>query len=156
MAPEPFGKIIRLVHFGFHQDQVLQGPALIHHKPPDTFHSCYNPIRDVMLAPYNEVGFAEAREIFARVISNNGVDLNRTLLFFFAGGTREQDRFYSGGVRQAVNKLLTELNRSKADGLKDIIFIEGYSPDYRCAESPTHCLLPTTCLLPTHCLLPTT
>lgn len=142
-VPPEFGNLIRLVHFGYHQDQVLQGQAFLHHRPPDQLHSCFNPYKDVMAAPYNEVGFAEAKGIFSRIIETKGADPSRHLLFFFAGGVREHDRFYSGGVRQEVNKLLMDLNKTNPESMKDIVFIHGQSPDYaKLFISAKFCLAP--------------
>ncbi len=66
-APPEGGNIIRMVHFGYHQDQVVQGPAHLYRKPLDLVHSCVHPTRDIVASPYNDVGFQDATKIFDEV-----------------------------------------------------------------------------------------
>ena len=47
--------------------QPLQGPALFKPQPVDTVHGCLHPARDVVAAPYNDVGHKDAQDIYTQV-----------------------------------------------------------------------------------------
>ncbi|PNH07802.1 putative glucuronosyltransferase [Tetrabaena socialis] len=60
------------------------------------------------------------------LVRNGGLDGNRTGLFTFAGGVGEGTE-YSGGVRQAIFRLLNATSPQPAD----IRFVQGRTSDYR-------------------------
>ncbi|KXZ42907.1 hypothetical protein GPECTOR_112g277 [Gonium pectorale] len=60
------------------------------------------------------------------LVSTGGHDGNRTLLFFFAGGVGVPGE-YSGGVRQAIKRLLDSVNPKPPD----VEFIDGRANNYR-------------------------
>ncbi len=117
-APTDVGALIKMTHYGFHVNQRLQGKPVIDPLPPDKIDGCHSPARDVVTAPYNDVGFRDARAVYTEVggislfyltrrlhfnpalpcavqiLKNNGESPQRTNLFFFAGGVRENSPYY--------------------------------------------------------------
>jgi len=144
-APPEVGSLIKMVHFGYHLDVKSQGEPLLHPRPMDPLNGCLHPARDIVTPPYNEVGFEDAVAIYTDIVAKKGAAPHRTNLFFFAGGVREGDHAYSGGVRQAVNKLMLHL-KGLPEGkynISDVVFIEGSTPDYRKLYNTTKfCLAP--------------
>ncbi|KAG1665066.1 hypothetical protein FOA52_012485 [Chlamydomonas sp. UWO 241] len=133
---------IKLVHFG------LSAPSMPTRfgKALDQDYACLRPERDVVTPPVTDF-FPFSKdggtvELYEHVLANNGSDgRNRTLLFFFAGGVREDDMTISGGARQAVAKVL----RAHANDTEysDILFKEGRVDNYdQMFLNSTFCIAP--------------
>ncbi|KAG1660173.1 hypothetical protein FOA52_005273 [Chlamydomonas sp. UWO 241] len=150
-APPELAPIIKLVHFGYHADVRVQGPSVMGKVPKDPIHGCYNPARDIVTAPYNDIGFEDAVDVYAQIVRDKGEAPHRTKLFFFAGGVRASagHKHYSGGVRQAIAESLKEqfggtaVSNGKAGLDGDIVFIDGQTDKYRELYNTTKfCLAP--------------
>lgn len=89
------GNAIKVVHFGFHQTRSkLPGDFQL---MPDKGAACFRPDRDIVAAPYFPQQEVIAKETF-KAYDPNAIPTGK--LLFFAGSIREQERDYSGGVRQ--------------------------------------------------------
>ncbi|GAX80859.1 hypothetical protein CEUSTIGMA_g8294.t1 [Chlamydomonas eustigma] len=128
-APSSASSLIKLVHFGLHLSERRQAQPVLDPKPGDPLHGCHHPVRDVVTAPYNDVGYKDAQEVYKQIFQDKGAS-NRSNLFFFAGGVRANNPLYSGGVRQAVHQLLTELNKTTWLEHSDVVFIDGHTDQY--------------------------
>eukprot|EP00955_Chlamydomonas_euryale_P045560 353182-Chlamydomonas_euryale.AAC.52 len=137
--------IIKISHFGYHADVRIQGPSQMGRNAADPVHGCFNPARDIVAAPYNDLGQADAQNTYAEIVASKGAAPNREKLFFFAGGVRPENTHYSGGVRQAIAEMLKQtFNVDKLDGqYDDVVFIHGSTDNYRELYNTTKfCLAP--------------
>ncbi|GAX80858.1 hypothetical protein CEUSTIGMA_g8293.t1 [Chlamydomonas eustigma] len=130
-APSLLASVIKFAHFGYSFSQGRQGQPLLDPKPLDPMHGCHHPIRDVITAPYNDFGYQDAHEVYKQILRDNGHATQRSNLIFFAGGVREGDPSYSGGVRQAVHQMLKAMDEAPGLNHSDVVFIDGHTSRYR-------------------------
>jgi hypothetical protein len=104
-------KAIKLVHFGLYGSGITWDK--FHHGGISQRHGCIKPERDIVVPPVADFEFAKggkAQELYDKILANKGDDgLNRSILFFFAGGVWMDNLNYSGGARQALFNYLHAL-----------------------------------------------
>ncbi|GIL47983.1 hypothetical protein Vafri_4706 [Volvox africanus] len=126
---------IKLVHFG------MQRRGITWQGVPNSEYACVQVKRDLIVPPLNmflELLPSGTEAHYQSVVANRGYDGNRTLLFFFAGGVGDGTE-YSGGVRQAIKKLLSSLNPKPPD----VEFVEGRASNYRdLLQTSKFCIAP--------------
>lgn len=111
---------IKVVHFGYHTTANNVG-GIGHVGHPE--YGCAHPLRDVVAVPHDVMD--EEMVPWLAGMSVDDVVAGKKRLFFFAGGVRDDDPEYSGGTRQAMNKLVKEW------GDPEFEFVEGGVEDYR-------------------------
>ncbi|GLC68059.1 hypothetical protein PLESTF_000640400 [Pleodorina starrii] len=126
---------IKVVHFGMQtRDLPWQGVT-------NKEYGCVQIKRDLVVPPinmFNELLPVDTGKYYQWLVSNQGYDGNRTLLFFFAGGVGDGTE-YSGGVRQAIKKLLSSLTPRPPD----VEFLEGRTESYRkLLQTSKFCIAP--------------
>ncbi|GFR44305.1 hypothetical protein Agub_g5517 [Astrephomene gubernaculifera] len=125
--------VIFVTLFGLHADLREGGSTFLHPLPTHPGHGCYHPMKDVLAAPLYDyfMDNKDAVKLYNGVRLAGGEDAKRDLLFFFAGSVRPNDKVYSGGVRQSLSVHLKELvTGPHAANYSDVLFIEGFTPDY--------------------------
>ncbi|EFJ48508.1 acetylglucosaminyltransferase [Volvox carteri f. nagariensis] len=109
--------VIKVVHFG------MQHRNLTWNEISNRDYACIQNKRDLVVPP-RTVNLGPLLPSFSTpyykwLVSNQGYDGNRTLLFFFAGGVADGE--YSGGVRLAIKQMLSSITHLPAD----VKFVEG-------------------------------
>uniref|UniRef100_A0A7S0RCE8 EGF-like domain-containing protein n=1 Tax=Chlamydomonas leiostraca TaxID=1034604 RepID=A0A7S0RCE8_9CHLO len=98
--------VIKVTHFGLNQPNITWMKNV-----KDMKHGCHNPVRDVVFPPIQPDKDARQTHLtFLPYLRNETSHREpvRKVLFFFAGGIRENEPDYSGGVRQALHKILSQ------------------------------------------------
>lgn len=110
LAPH-LAPLIKITHWGYSRHNQSFFADVVNKQ-----YGCHNPVKDVVAAPvwHDSAGLAAVHAYHDAVRAARGADPNRTLLLFFAGGSRP-DLTYSGGVRQDVAAYLSRLSPAPPD-----------------------------------------
>ncbi|GAX86291.1 hypothetical protein CEUSTIGMA_g13703.t1 [Chlamydomonas eustigma] len=116
---------IKIVHFGM-SGANLNWRQGYKGESPHPEYACYLPERDIMATPVIPTLFpnsGKSMELFKKIKNKHGKDgLLRPILFFFAGGIRDNDPSYSGSSGSARQVLVAAL---KGHNYSDVLVATG-------------------------------